>query len=69
MIQLTSTAIWMKRDSFIPGPCHTADTADGLVRELTERGGREVEVEKLASNTTVHHCNSCALALVCGSVY
>lgn len=58
------TAKWTKRDSLIPSPPHTTDTADGLVREFTERRGSEVEVEKLASHATVRHCDRYALALV-----
>jgi hypothetical protein len=48
---------------------HARDTTDGLVRELTECRGREVEVGDLASHATIRHGDLYALAFVWERVY
>ena len=46
-------------------PGHPVETAEGLVREMGEGGGREVEVVSVAASAAVGDRDSNFLALVC----
>ena len=51
--------------SLRPGPLDAVDAADGLVRELREGGGREVEVPLRAADAAVGDGDGDGLAVVC----
>ena len=49
------------------GPGHAVETTDRLVTEAVKGGGREVEIELVAANTTICEGDGDGVAVVCNT--